>query len=133
MSAIGSVIPILLSVLPAGLDQSRNVPFASMVSKTKPAHSKSAVERPRSSAERATVVLPNFKFIRSFGFDSQTLLSQWNSPGYPSTAKRHSEQFQQSPSLRVCLCCGGDRYGHSPGFFNFVSIDFGKNNLLSQT
>jgi hypothetical protein len=46
------------------------VAFAGFITNTQPQHAKTTVKRPGSSAKRATIILPDFKLIRSFRFDS---------------------------------------------------------------
>jgi hypothetical protein len=71
---------IILRRSPTRFDQSGNVPFARMIAQAQPAHAKTPVKRPRAAAQRAPIVFAHFKLVRHFGFDSQTLLCQWNSP-----------------------------------------------------
>src|SRR5689334_20921569 len=73
-SAIGSVI--IIAILPARLDQSRDMAFAGVIPEADAAHAEAAEKRPRAAAQRAAVILPHLEFIGPFRLDPQACLSQ---------------------------------------------------------
>jgi len=103
--------------------------LASVIAQAKPAHAKAPVKSPRPAAQRTTIVFPHFELIGPLGFDSETSLGQWSSPSR-LTGERHPHQFEQHAPFLIGLRGRGDRNRHAPGFFDFISMDLGENNLL---
>jgi len=108
------------------------MPFARMIAQAQPAHTKAPVKRPRPTAQRAAIVLPNFELIRPLGFNSQASLGQWSSPSQ-LTGEGHSHQSEQHAPFLIGLRGSGNGDRHAAGFFDFVGMYLGKNNLLPQS
>src|SRR5579885_2836994 len=138
MSAMGSVCMILLlRLLPAGLDDSRNLAVEGKLAEAQTANAELAeiAARPAAAPAAVTVLAPQLGFLVLYGLLQPKVLCDFRCGRHCSSSslllpERHPHLPHQGQAFRVGPGRGRDGDIHALGLFDFGVIDFREDQLV---